>query len=124
MDKFRDIIATLIIDSKWTWLETLIDNLCELEMKLCTAVRKLPVNFGKIPQGLYCYTNGETCPYWGYSRIARLFYGDQLSGYCFYLNQGDFNSDTFILWDQCKCCGINDEEDFDEGDTVECNLEL
>jgi len=29
-----------------------------------------------------------------------------------------------ILWDMCKCCGINDEEDYDEEDIVECNLEL
>ena len=33
--------------------------------------------------------------------------------------EGNFNSDTRILWDMCKCCGVNDEDDL-----IEYNLEL
>ena len=125
MEKFRDFIAYLIFDKNWKWLETVINTLCVWEMELSwTADRKLSANTGKIPQGMYCYALHETCPFWAYSRIARFFYGEQCAGFCHLLNEGDFNSDTLILWDQCKCCDINDEEDFDEEDIVECNLEL
>lgn len=121
---FRELIAYLTYDLKWEWLENAINKLCEVEMTLrWTADRKLLASTGKIPDGIYCYAE-HTCPFWSFSRVARFFYGDQLSGYCYLMNEGDFNSDTMILWDQCKCCGINDEEDYDEEGVIECNLEL
>ena len=126
MGKFREFIAYLIYDKEYKWLETIINKLCEWEMYIRgTAVRKVFGNFGKIPEGIYCYEGfNNVCPYWNFSRIATFFYGKQSAGYCYYLNEGDFNSDTMILWDMCKCCGVNDEEDIDEEDIIECNLEL
>ena len=123
--KFRNFIAFLIYNMKWSWLEKAINALCMLEMKLLwTADRKVSAFGGKIPEGIYCYASHEVCPFWAYSRIARFFYGVQCSGFCYLLCEGDFNSDTLILWDQCKCCGINDEEDYEEEGAIECNLEL
>jgi hypothetical protein len=114
----RKIVAYLIYDRKWEWLEKAINTLCEVEMAIegyidrpCVAEGKLSENLEKIPQGMYCYDNLSVCPYWTYSDIANALYGEQCSGYCHYLREGDFNSDTMILWDQCKCCGINDEEE-------------
>jgi len=124
VEKFRDIITYLIYDKNWKWLETVINTLCTWEMNLrWMAGRKVWDGYGKIPEGLYCYANKEICPYWAFSRVATFFYGTQCSGYCYLMGEGDFNSDTFILWDQCKCCGINDEINYD-GEGVECNLEL
>lgn len=126
MEKFREFIAYLIFDKKCEWLETAINKLCEWEMAIrWVAVPKLCRITGKIPEGMYCYESiNKVCPYWNFSRVAKFFYGIQSAGFCHYLNEGDFNSDTMILWDMCKCCGINDEEDYDEEDIVECNLEL
>lgn len=72
-----------------------------------------------IPKGSYCYTirsvdmsNGNikanVCPYWSkdYSKP------DQGNGYCSYLELGDWmENGTSLLWDQCKECGINDDDD-------------
>lgn len=126
MEKFREFIAYLIYDKKYEWLETTINKLCEWEMYIRgMAVRKVFSNSGKIPEGVYCYDSfTKVCLYWDFSRIATFFYGTQSAGYCHYLNVGDFNSDTLILWDQCKCCGINDDEDYDDEGIIECNLEL
>ena len=48
----------------------------------------------------------ELCPYW---RVA----SDQpetLSGYCLFLEQGDWEEDgTIALFDQLKCCGVNNK---------------
>ena len=106
---FRNFISYLIFTCKWVWLEQLITFLCEIEM-LCSAARKVRVDTRKIPQGFYCYTQEGTCPYWDYSKVAKFFYGAQSSGYCHFLHEGDFNSGTLILWDQCKCCCENEEE--------------
>ena len=76
----------------------------------------------KIPHGVYCYTITETpteengwsfktkvCPYW-YSNPDQTY---QMNGGCEYLQTGDWEEGgTFLLWDQCKECGIND--DFDD----------
>ena len=41
-----------------------------------------------------------------------------MDGFCYYLNQGDFTfgHPTDLLWDGCKCCGVNNdiEEDIEE----------
>ena len=84
-----------------------------------------------IPKGIYCYDENGICPYWKYlglnesylnngekcefrdaceeecgtndnnscvSRIVR----------CEYLDYTD-ETENSLLWDQCKECGINDE---------------
>ena len=70
-----------------------------------------------IPSGDYCYkwlekSNPEnhhlgkvkTCPF--YDKMQNL--PAQSNGYCHYLKAGDFTKDgTFLLFDMCKCCGIN-----------------
>jgi hypothetical protein len=73
-----------------------------------------------IPPGLYCYhlISGPdekmcfktlVCPYWG----KRLDKPEQESGYCHFLGKGDWEKDgTFLLWDQCKECGINTCDDY------------
>jgi len=97
-----------------------------------------------IPKGLYCYTyvNGEKvqCPYW--KRLSKEEGGlYQEDGYCAYLEQSDWDINEEVgvlegwqsdgtpippisahemkmslLWDECKECGINMEEDTDELD--------
>ncbi len=59
-----------------------------------------------IPKGLYCYDGGYKCPYW--EMIEHLPH--QESGYCHFLEEGDYESEHLsLLWDQCKECGINDD---------------
>ena len=94
-----------------------------------------------IPKGVYCYhdSRGERCPYWS-SVSGR---ENQEDGYCSFLGKGDYeinrevkeyeitryegdkeiksiercgpdNPDCFsLLWDQVKCCGINEYTDED-----------
>ena len=73
-----------------------------------------------IPQGSYCYDyigtppemlklgklRVNTCPYWRSIEDQP----SQANGYCDYLDKGDFDGSTFLLWDQCKECGINLDE--------------
>lgn len=56
-----------------------------------------------IPKGIYCYDK-KICPFWH----KRKGFPHQESGYCDYLRCGDagYNSKVFLLWDQCKECGI------------------
>lgn len=123
--KFRELIAYLIFDRNWTWLGMFISTLCDIEMNIyllqdkefyeslqtadvvinaqheTTASKTIPHDT------LYC--NG--CEYASYSRIAEFFYGYQCSGFCYYLNNGDyrFNRPTQLLWDGCKeCCRYED----------------
>jgi hypothetical protein len=61
-----------------------------------------------IPAGVYCYDESGRCPYW------RLNTGrpEQMNGYCEYLELGDWmEGGTMLLWDQCKECGINNDDD-------------
>jgi len=82
-------------------------NQAELTQEQCAAL---------IPEGGYCYThisNGrggyegfvriQPCPFW--DRFPN--FPKQDNGYCHYLKRGDWQG-TDLLWDQCKCCGIND----------------
>ena len=74
-----------------------------------------------IPKGVYCYEilsfgKGENgmpvaktrlCPYWDRDESKP----EQSNGYCWYIEKGDWEEDgTFLLWDQCKECGINDPD--------------
>lgn len=69
-----------------------------------------------IPHGPYCYSRVPgsreitPCPYW-----SRDWSKPELeSGYCEFLKKGDWmpreDGGTFLLWDMCKECGINFED--------------
>ena len=125
----RDVVSDMVFVYEWHWVENVITFICNLEMKVraCLVGRKVSMDIEKIPEGIYCYEGFmNVCPYWSFSYIARFLYGDQCSGYCYFLKDGDYSSSTDILWDMCKCCGIKDEEDFEESEVeeLECNLEL
>ena len=59
-----------------------------------------------IPRGMYCYNGDGICPYWD-KVSAGEHEGD---GYCWYLDKGDWDSGMVALFDQCKCCGIRDDD--------------
>lgn len=75
----------------------------------------------KIPKGVYCYTwyesvdNGyfahrQPCPYWS----RRGDKPEQENGYCSFLEHGDWEQEHLsLLWDQCKECGINMDDEND-----------
>jgi len=72
-------------------------------------MRKLKHSAGTsvIPKGCYCYDE-ENCPYW--DRSSK--HNEQDNGYCWYLEEGDWQERSAgLLWDQCKICGINDDDD-------------
>jgi hypothetical protein len=87
-----------------------------------------------IPNGPYCYgvSRKDTCPYWSIKDDLP----HQYNGYCSYLEQSDVDITlsmkpltnlcngekvkavdlpfpVSLLWDQCKECGINDEDEDD-----------
>jgi len=95
-----------------------------------------------IPKGLYCYTRIDgkhtRCPYWARLKDAK----HQENGYCAFLEKSDWelNEEKYIkeywlgdehiqldraysshemgfcdslLWDECKECGINMDDDED-----------
>lgn len=136
---FNNFICYLTSDLGWDWLDAVIDALCYLEVNLKLAKRKefrdnlycgdVCVPGGKtwcheqIPaDSLYC----DRCPFAVTSKIATLFYGSQMNGFCYYLNQGDFTfgHPTDLLWDGCKCCGVStDIEDDIYENMEECEEE-
>jgi len=65
------------------------------------------MNKEDIPYGMYCYSGDYTCPYWSKRADKR----ERDDGYCSYLDLGDWmENGTFLLWDQVKECGVNEEE--------------
>ena len=81
-----------------------------------------------IPKGCYCYSS-INCPYW--DKFTD-FLPEQYSGFCWFLMKGDWQIETemtltsqdgkeckgnelpfpvSLLWDQCKKCDINDDDD-------------
>jgi len=82
-----------------------------------------------IPSGSYCYDENGICPYWDRDSDRP----HQYDGYCWYVERGDLdlqkdmeftNEDTgetvkgedmpipvSLLWDQCKECGVNDDDE-------------
>ena len=61
----------------------------------------------RIPHGPYCYDENGVCPYWS----RRDDKPKQASGYCAFLDSGDWEGPGIgLLWDQCKECGVNDED--------------
>ena len=123
--KFKDLVATLIYEKNWYWLEYLISLLSTIEMELplvfdskfrreCNSSDTIWVNPPQEEEGslasrvipkdtFYC----EDCLFWSCSKVAQFFYGSQCCGYCYYLGKGDFSflRPTELLWDGCKECG-------------------
>lgn len=61
-----------------------------------------------IPSGLYCYDEHGRCPHWGKDSKRE----PQENGYCSFLKRGDWDGDGGgLLWDQCKECGENMDEE-------------
>lgn len=72
-----------------------------------------------IPNGSYCYTiikieqydgkmpiiKTKLCPYWNYDVPMDKYY----CTYC-EIEHPEYEQDWLILSDQCKICGINDDE--------------
>ena len=132
--KFRELIATLIYEKNWYWLEYIISLLATVEMEVplifdskfrreCNTSDTVWVNPPQKEEGslasrvipkdtFYC----EGCYFEGRSEIARFFYGSQCCGYCYYLGKGDFSflRPTELLWDGCKECNRFEFEEEDE----------
>lgn len=70
-------------------------------------MRWLKKNRGKaiIPEGIYCYGKNGTCPFWDMAENRP----EQGNGFCWFLGKGDWDEGIGELWDQCKCCGVNDD---------------
>lgn len=64
-----------------------------------------------IPKGCYCYDENGVCPFWW----SFDDFGEQMNGYCSLMERGDWmqseNGGTSLLFDQCKECGLNDDDD-------------
>ena len=103
-----------------------ISELSELD-KLSTGLNQAELTneqcIALIPVGEYCYTRvadehskydgflrTKTCPFW--DKI--IDFPKQNNGYCHYRKQGDWQMGSIgLLWDKCKCCGINNPSDED-----------
>jgi hypothetical protein len=103
---------------------TIFENISELELisddedncfETLNQVELTPEQALKlIPEGEYCYSvkthedgsvERKTCPFW--NKIVD--FPKQNNGYCHFRKQGDWQgSGIGMLWDQCKCCGINE----------------
>lgn len=61
------------------------------------------------PREISCYL----CPFWSRDDDGVCMQ----DGYCSYLDKGDMDFDdegcALLLWDMCKACGINDDDDDD-----------
>ena len=58
-----------------------------------------------VPEGPYCYRNDKKCPYLYFSQN----YDKQICGYCAFLNKSGWQDNgTFLLWDECKECNLNE----------------
>jgi len=60
-----------------------------------------------IPAGIYCYDQNGNCPYWDKAANRP----EQDNGFCWLLGKGDWDDGVGELWDQCKCCGVNEGMD-------------
>lgn len=128
--KFQNALCWVTEHKSMYWVDALIDTLCYLEMNLKLArdpefrdqLFSGDISVGpnheswcqtQIPdKTFYC----EGCPFATRSSIAGFFYGNQMDGWCYYLNQGDFTfgHPTDILWDGCKCCGEKEDIDLED----------
>jgi hypothetical protein len=102
---FENISELSELDNSSTGL-----NQAELTNEQCAAL---------IPIGDYCYSvktyldgtvRRPACPFW--DKI--IDFPKQNNGYCHYRKQGDWQMGSVgLLWDQCKCCGINETREED-----------
>lgn len=107
------------------YTEVILNNNERIMRKIIPIVRLETL----VPAGDYCYTpmpapspdsgfrmKVKPCPFWSKPAAMVAAYGEQMSGYCSYLRQGDWMPDgTFMLWDQVKECGVNyDDREFEE----------
>lgn len=71
-----------------------------------------------IPKGIYCHgeievidgmaIRTEVCPFWRKLDTRPV----QENGFCILMQRGDWTEEGFgLLWDQCKECGINDDDE-------------
>jgi hypothetical protein len=75
-----------------------------------------------IPEGNYCYKTIlvdeignqiiKPCPFWD----KFMTFPKQNNGYCHLLKEGDWQGGLGLLWDQSKCCGVNEYKDDYEDD--------
>ena len=67
-----------------------------------------------IPKGIYCYDEKGTCPYWScevdYEEDDWMKMRPTMFGKCSFLDISD-RTISGLLWDQCKECGINDDDE-------------
>jgi len=80
-------------------------------------IKRLIAKF-RVPSGMYCYTIKKIVPDETYGFIIKTnpcpyYDGSGYRANCKLLKQGDF-----LLDDQCKICGINDEPTKDEMEIV------
>ena len=62
-----------------------------------------------IPAGCYCHdADMKPCPFWA----MRADKPHQENGFCYYIDMGDweFKNWSGLLFDQCKECGIKEDE--------------
>lgn len=124
---FVDWFYSLTEKKGFRWLDLLVTMLCVLEVNFKLyknrdyrdAINVADMTWEEdIPKDtFYC----QDCKYKTRSKIARLFYGTQMDGFCYYLNRGDFTYGhyTDILWDGCKCCGIHEGVDDEHYESLE-----
>ena len=124
-------------NSTFDYLENLIYSLESIK-NISEGISDLNENYikdiKKIPKGPYCYDENGLCSYW--KLLGK--YHEQEDGYCEFLGYGDWEINEQkdlgviyikgkssrlkfsgheiglpigLLWDQCKECGINEEED-------------
>lgn len=95
-----------------------LDWLIDLKEKMREPEKYIPKNTP------YCYTFGEPlmngfgfniepCPFHNYADNRP----EQQNGYCHLLDIGDWQENApDLLWDGCKCCGINDYDETEENE--------
>ena len=60
-----------------------------------------------IQRGIYCYDEKGNCPYWDKAENEE----NQNNGFCWFMGSGDFSDKNGgLLWDQCKECGVREDE--------------
>lgn len=105
LDPIIDELKRVIVGQPIDWLER--DGVLSLNIDgnfSAAQLRKV------IPVGAYCYDKDGVCPFW--TRFDRGDQHSQNNGYCYLLQKGDWGPNgVSLLFDQCKCCGINEPEE-------------
>lgn len=94
---------------RWSANSIIDTDVCEKMIELLDAYDENMLS--KIPKGPYCYDENGLCPWWS----KRDDKDHQVSGYCKYLNEGDWETKGVShLWDQVKECDFNLDEENDD----------